>query len=305
MKRIICILLSIALITLSGCTATAPQGDAPVIASSFYPVYIFTKNLVEGTDIEVRCMAQQNIGCLHDYTLTAGDVKLLNDADILVINGAEMESFIEDAYRLAENLYVIDSSVGVQLLCEEEEHHTEHEEGHDEEHHHHNSHIWLSVENAKKQVENIKNELVKQLPEYEESLEANFSRYIASLDELSAKRDSLAKEIQGSEMISFHGAYEYMAKEIGLSIVATVENEDGGEPSARLLAELCDRVRAEEIKGLIIEPQYELSGADIVSAETGVKVIVLNPVTQGEDTLDAYQNIMTENYQIIAKAVRE
>lgn len=250
-------------------------------------------------------MAQQNTGCLHDYTLTAGDVKLLNDADILVINGAEMESFIEDVYRLAENLYVIDSSVGVQLLCEEEEHHTEHEEGHDEEHHHHNSHIWLSVENAKKQVENIKNELVKQLPEYEESLEANFSRYIASLDELSAKRDSLAKGIQGSEMISFHGAYEYMAKEIGLSIVATVENEDGGEPSAMLLAELCDRVQAEEIKGLIIEPQYELSGADIVSAETGVKVIVLNPVTQGEDTLDAYQNIMTENYQIIAKAVRE
>ena len=48
-------------------------------------------------------MAEQNIGCLHDYTLTSKDVRLLNDAAVLVINGAGMESFVEDAYKNVED----------------------------------------------------------------------------------------------------------------------------------------------------------------------------------------------------------
>ena len=103
-------------------------------------------------------MAEQNIGCLHDYTLTSEDVRLLNDADAFVINGAGMEAFIEDAYKNVESLFVVDSSTGIELICDETSHNEE-EHSHEEDHSHNhsvNAHIWLSIENAKKQIENIK-----------------------------------------------------------------------------------------------------------------------------------------------------
>ena len=95
------------LVFLSGCNESAVKEDKDVVVTSFYPVYIFTLNLVEGIDdIEVCRMAENNTGCLHDYTLTAKDAKILNDADALVINGAGMELFVEDLYKTVENYQV-------------------------------------------------------------------------------------------------------------------------------------------------------------------------------------------------------
>ena len=72
------IVLVFLLVFLSGCNESAVKEDKDVVVTSFYPVYIFTLNLVEGIDdIEVCRMAENNTGCLHDYTLTAKDAKIL------------------------------------------------------------------------------------------------------------------------------------------------------------------------------------------------------------------------------------
>ena len=186
-----CVVLALTLLIFSGCAGNTPktQEGKITVATSFYPVYIFTLNLLNGIEeVNVECMAEQSAGCLHDYTLTAKDAKLLSDAQVLIINGAGMESFLQDALEGVENLNVIDSSLNIELICDEEHHH---EDEHNDHHHHENSHIWLSVKNAKKQVENIKNGLVKEFPRYKNKIEENYSDYIERLDALQEEQKTV------------------------------------------------------------------------------------------------------------------
>lgn len=274
-----------------------------LVAVSFYPIYIFTLNITDGiSDISVECMAEQAAGCLHDYTITAKDAKLLNDCNVFVINGAGMESFIEDLYETAEKLNIIDSSVGAQLICPH--HHEEDESGSHDHRHEENSHIWMSVDNAVLQVENICCGLIDAFPEYEEELTQNKDEYIKKLFALDSEIKGAKAELQGERVITFHDAYAYLFEDLGIEILTTVENDEGGEPSAKSLGELSDEIKEENIKALFIEPSYEGSSAEILQNETGAKVYVLNPVLKGEKEKNAYEEIMRNNLQTILKAVK-
>lgn len=307
MKKFICVCLVLCVLLLNACTVGEPSitEDKAIVAASFYPVYIFTLNLLDGVEgVEVRCMAEQSVGCLHDYTLTAKDAKLLSDARILVINGAGMEGFLDDALKSVDDLKIIDSSVGAKLICAEE--HTQEEETHGEHSHHHedNSHIWLSVDNAEIQVENIKNGLVKEFPEYGNAIEKNYSKYIEILKALKTERDTLIPLTGSLSVVSFHGAYEYLATDTGFEIKATVESDEGDDPSAKELAFLSSEILNENVKALFVGPDYSGSGAEILSNETNVKTFILDPFTSGELSLTAYEDAMSENYKNILKAVR-
>lgn len=312
MKRFLCIALALTLVVLGGCSSASniPNTNKKTVTASFYPVYIFTLNLLNGTDVDVECMAQNNTGCLHDYTLTARDVRLLNDSAALVINGAGMESFIEDAYKNIDTLTIIDSSEGIDVICEDSEEHEHSEEEYEHSHighahsHEENSHIWLSVTNAKIQVKNISDNLKKVFPEYSEIIETNFSEYTERLDALEKDRDAFSGEINGKSVISFHAAYDYLALETGMKIFDTIESDEGGEPSAKQLAHLSEEIKEHNIKALFTEPNYKGSSAQVLSNETGVGIFVLNPVTDGEKSLTAYEDIMRENYKTILKAMK-
>lgn len=301
-RKTVVVILAVCIVAMSGCSLGSAPVNENVIAASFYPVYIFTLNLVDGIDdVTVMCMAEQNTGCLHDYTITAKDAKIIDDADVLVINGAGMELFAEDIYKSADDLTVIDSSVGVHLLCGDSHDHESH--GHEGHSHEYNSHIWMSVENAKLQVENIKNGLVKEFPQYKEQIEKNYNDYIARLNKLSDEINDASQYVSEKEVMTFHDAYIYLASDMGFHIAGTVESDEGGEPSAKELSHLSDEIREHNIKALFIEPDYSGSAAEILSRETGVEIYVLNPVTKGKAEKTAYEDIMRENIKVI-KAVK-
>lgn len=289
---------------MNSCTGNPHQSEKNkiTVAASFYPVYIFTLNLLNGIEeVNVECMAEQNVGCLHDYTLTAKDAKLLSDAQVLVINGAGMEGFLEEAFQSVENINVIDSSLDIELVCGEEYHHEEENEDH---HHRENSHIWLSLENAKKQVENIKNGLAKEFPEYENEIEENYSDYIKRFEVLEEERKTAFSVAKNVNAISFHGAFEYFAQDLGFDISGTIESDEGHEPSAKELANLSNRIKQENINAMLVDPNYNGSAAEILGRETNAEIYVINPIISGEEKLTAYEDIMKENYKIILKAVK-
>ncbi len=83
------VLLCLLLIAFSGCTPVEHLQSDYQIVTSFYPMYLFTRNLTEGiSGVTVVNMTAQNAGCLHDYQLLSKDMKALGAADAFVINGA-------------------------------------------------------------------------------------------------------------------------------------------------------------------------------------------------------------------------
>ena len=271
------------------------------IATSFYPVYIATLNIVEkAEDVTVTNITKDVNGCLHDYALTTEELVSLSNANALVINGASMEGFMDKVISNYPNLKIIDSSSLIDLIEEEEDVEDNHEEGH---HHEVNSHIFASVSNYIKQVENITEGLVQINPENKEIYIKNKDEYIRKLELLKEEIKESMDSLKNKNIVTFHDSFDYFAKEFGLNVITTIENEHGLSPSAKEMAEIITKIKEEHVKAIFIEPDSNAKIAEMVANETGTKIYTLNPVTSGKDDLDEYINIMRDNLATLKEAL--
>ena len=318
MKKVLALLLAIAVAggLLSGCIRTDYNKDKIKFLASFYPIYIMALNIVDGVDgVEVNCMAEVQVGCLHDFKLSTDDMRNIEKSDGFIINGAGMEGFIEDIANKVDGLQIIDSSTGIDLLADghhhdEDEHEHEDEHSHEDEHEHaghnhgeYNAHLWVSVANCIKQVENITDGIVKLDPAHESEYRSNSKKYISKLTELKNEMESGLADISDRNIITFHEAFDYFAEEFKLNIVSVIEREPGSEPNARDLASIIDLTKETGVKALFVEPQYPNTSADIIASETDARVYTLDPGVSGEMNKDAYIKMMKENLKVLQKAL--
>ena len=291
------LLLSATLLTGCGQNSTADNGkkaDGKLrIVTSFYPVYIATANITKGVDgVEVINMTKPQTGCLHDYQLTTDDMKTLDQADACVATGAGMEAFLDKVINEHKNLKVIDASKDIELLQDEEGE---------------NPHVWLSITDAIRQVDNIAAQLAEADPEHAAAYKANAAAYTDKLKSLQAKLHGELDSLPHRDIVTFHEAFPYFAKEFNLNIVKVIEREPGTEPTPSELQETIEDVNKLPVKVLFTEPQYSPSAAETISRETGAKIYSLDPVVTGEANeaaLDAYITTMEKNAAVLKEALQ-
>jgi len=141
-----------------------------------------------------------------------------------------------------------------------------------------NPHIWLDPELAKTGIENLVRELVRIDPKGESLYRAREVMYFGRIDSLSAAIAAGFSGLSDRRLVTYHDAWPYFARRFGLDIVASIEPIPGQEPSAKELARLVDLIGRERIKVITIEPQLPSALPDMLAKETGVKVVVLNPL---------------------------
>lgn len=108
------------------------ETDGLLCVTSFYPVQLLAESVAEGAEgVTVRNLTENHTGCIHDYTLTTRDMRLLSEAELFLINGGEMELFLEKAASEYKDLEIVDTSKGYAFL-EGVEH--SHEHGEEAEH---------------------------------------------------------------------------------------------------------------------------------------------------------------------------
>lgn len=287
------------------------------IVTSFYPIYLHVINITKNVPgVEVVNMTKPQTGCLHDYQLTPNDLKTLENADIFVINGGGMESFMDKVVSQLSNLNVVNASEGISLLKDEQNHEDyevhENEEGelrdHDHDNdHEYNPHVWVSITGAIAQVENITNELTKIDKGNETIYRENSQNYISKLQNLSEEMHNVLDNVTYNDIITFHEAFPYFAHEFGLNIVGTIIQEEDTEPTAKQIEQIIKTIKDLDVKAVFVEPQYSSKVADVVAKETNVKIYTLDPIVTGEanpDQEDAYIIKMRENLKILEEALK-
>ena len=256
-------------------------------------MYIATANITKGVEgVQLTNMTKPQTGCLHDYQLTTDDMKTLEKADVFVANGAGMESFLDKVIKEHKNLTVIDASKDISLL---------------EENGQPNPHVWLDVDNAIKQVENISQQLCSADPSHAEAYKANAAVYIGKLKELQADMNNELKDISHRDIVTFHEAFPYFAQEFNLNIIKVIEREPGSEPSPQELEDIIKDVNKLPTKVLFTEPQYSPTVAETIARETGAHIYALDPIVTGEaneQALDAYINTMKQNVLTLKEALK-
>ena len=125
-KKIL-IILTLVILSITGCSSNTNDNnksgnskdkeDSIKVVTSFYPMYLLASNVVKDIDnVELINMTNSATGCLHDYSLTTDNIKLLEDCDVFIINGAGMESFLDKVLEQKPDLKIIDASEGIELI---------------------------------------------------------------------------------------------------------------------------------------------------------------------------------------------
>ena len=289
------LVLSVALVGCGGAEKAAEKKSAEPfrIVTSFYPMYVATINITDGVDgVDVYNMTKPQTGCLHDYQLMTEDMKTLEKADAFVINGAGMEDFMDKVTEQQKKLKVIDASRGIELIHDDEGD---------------NPHVWLSVTDEIAQVRNIADQLKEADPAHADKYEKNAAAYIEKLTALKNEMHAALDNVPHKDIVTFHEAFPYFAKEFNLNIIGVVEREPGTEPTPTELQETIEQVNALPTKVLFTEPQYSPAAAETIARETGAKIYTLDPVVTGEATpaaKDAYIDTMKKNMKVLQEALQ-
>ena len=296
--KILSLLLLVLSVAFVGCGTTDKAAEKKTaepfrIVTSFYPMYVATINITDGVDgVEVYNMTKPQTGCLHDYQLMTEDMKTLEKADAFVINGAGMEDFMDKVTEQQKKLKVIDASRGIALIHDEEGD---------------NPHVWLSVTDAITQVRNIADQLKEADPSHAAQYEKNAAAYIEKLTTLKTEMHAALDNVPHKDVVTFHEAFPYFAKEFHLNIIGVVEREPGTEPTPTELQETIEQVNSLPSKVLFTEPQYSPAAAETIARETGAKIYTLDPVVTGEATpaaKNAYIDTMKNNMKTLQEALK-
>ena len=270
------------------------------IAASFYPVYIAALNLARGLDgVEVVSLTGPTAGCLHDYQLSPDNRITLSGADMLVINGAGAESFLDGVLAETPELPVIDTSAGIPLLhAGEGAADTEHDD-HDHDHIHDNEHIWTSPALYRRQVENLRDGLCRYDPDNAEAYRKNAASYLSRVDEAGARLRQAAASLPYTSVITFHDSLAYLADYLELTVVAALSmGEDSGVAAS-------DLARAEEAAKnagqvlLLYDSQYPVEYAYVGAAAKDSRTLALDTGVSGADAADAWLNAMEKNLDML------
>ncbi|HAL73724.1 MAG TPA: zinc ABC transporter substrate-binding protein [Clostridiales bacterium] len=295
LAMVLILALTLMAILTAGCAPTSVStshlNDSDLkIITSFLPIYIFTANLTAGIDgISLNNLAAPDVGCLHDYSLLPGDMVKLEEADIFIFNGAGMESYLNQLAELGNDMITIEASQGIELLPAA---------GNEN-----NGHVWLSVPLAIRQVRNISAGLQQADPARKSQYQTNEVAYINRLEALDADfRNGLA-DLKHWDIITFHEAFPYLAREYGLTVAGVIEREPGSEPSASELAETIDLIKSKGISALFAEPQYSTRVAETIAAETGAKIYTLDPIVTGAADAATYEQKMRQNLAVLQEAL--
>lgn len=291
MKRIFALLLALSL--LLGMTAcadenAAPEGEGLTVACTTYPVYLMAQAVTDGVDgIALELVIQQEISCLHNYTLTVNDMKTIEGADLIAMSGAGLEDFLSDAL---EGRTFVDCSEGVALLWNEEEQEDD-------------PHYWLSPANAGIMAQNLAEAFGTLDPE-------NAGAYLENAQAAEAELAGFRQELAGTvpadcsrELITFHDGFAYFADAFGFTIAAAVEEEEGSEASAQRIAELVDIIDGYQLPAVFVERNGSDTTAHSLVAERGVAIGTLDMgMSAADDTLSglaAYEAILRSNVNAI------
>ena len=294
MKKLIAPLCALVLL-LSACGQPAPAQDEDTlhIVATTYPVYLFTTAVTEGAEgVEVSLLVNQQTSCLHDYTLTVSDMKAVEEADVIVMNGAGLEDFMDDALS-ASDATVIDCSAGMDLLP------AQGHEGHDHDTEY-DPHIWMDPANAQVMLGTIADQLGQitgqdlqtRCTEVQQQVEQASQQWMEQLSALSAPK-----------LITFHDGFQYFSRSFGLELLKAIEEEEGSEASAQEIQEIVSLVDQYHLPAIFTEVNGSESTAQAISRECGCGVYQLNMIMSGDGTgLQPYLDAMQKNVDTLVEA---
>ncbi|MBW6472958.1 MAG: metal ABC transporter substrate-binding protein [Anaerolineaceae bacterium] len=309
-KRLVYILLFLILmVSLAACSQVPKnqdQSNLKVLAVESFLADIVQN--VTGDRLEVETLMPRGLDP-HSFEPTPKDVARINDSDILFVNGAGFEAWLEDIIEnIPEELVVVEASAGLQSRAVVEEEYADEDE-HDNEI---DPHFWLDPTLVITYAENIRDGLIVIDPAGEEIYTSNTEEYIQQLKDLDVyiQEKISVIPVERRLFVTNHESFGYFADRYGFKIVGTIIHSvsSGSAPSAQQMAELVDQMRATGAIAIFMETGSNPQLAEQLSTETGIKVVYdlyTHSISEAGGNAPSYIDLMKYNVEQMVSALAE
>lgn len=223
----LCLIVALALAACGRESSTAPDTpppstnssrsrDAPpLVMTTFYPTSYFVSRIA-GDKARVECPVPSDADPIF-WQPSDADLARYQSADLIVINGASFEKWVEHA--VLPRTKVLDSCASVEdpLITFET---TTHSHGPEGEHTHEgvDGHTWVDPQIAMQQARAIHAGLVRLMPEDRAALDENLESLLEDLASIDERWKALAPRLREATLLASHPAYNYAARRYGLKI---------------------------------------------------------------------------------------
>lgn len=278
--------VSMGLTTLyAGFSGQKPQEKEITVVTSFYPVYIAAMNVIgDAENVRLENLSEPQTGCLHDFQLTPEDMKLLSTADVFIVNGGGIETFMKDVASAYPELVIVEACEFVELLSDGDET---------------NAHAWLGVSGYRDMVQGIAEGLASADSMHEPLYRKNAAKYDDKLEKLQEKQQDVIRKLSGKNVVLFHEAFDYIAQDYGMNVSCVLDLDEERPVSAGEVSGVLSAVRDENANLILAEELYGKGVAEAVQKEADVTVVYLNPLNRGEYEKDSYLKGMEQNIKLL------
>ena len=277
------------IIFIASCTSKIEKEEGKVnVVVSFYPLEEFTKS-IGGDKVSVTTLVSPGVEP-HEWEPSPNDIVKLTKADILIYNGAGLESWINKLFKIidAKRTLIVEASKGIGLIRKSDDSNALTD-----------PHVWLDPALAETEVQNIVEGLSKVDPAGTEFYRFNENNLIKRLKILDAKFKSELSNCKKNEFVTSHDAFSYLAKRYGLLQTSVAGISSEMEPTPKHIAELIDFIKQKNINTIFVETMVNPKISEALAKDTGSRIEILNPfegLTQEQISAgENYFSVMEQN----------
>ena len=152
-------------------------------------------------------------------------------------------------------------------------------------------------------VTNIAAALASADPANAQKYKSNADLYTGRLKHLSEQMMAASVGFKAKKIVTQHAVFDYLARDLGLEVLAVIQEHPGQEPSAAEMMNLVKVIKQHRAAAIFTEPQYPAKIADVLAREVGITVAELDPVASGPENapLDHYEKTMRANLNALKR----
>jgi ABC-type Zn uptake system ZnuABC Zn-binding protein ZnuA len=268
------------------------------IVTSVAPITNIVQN-IGGEKINLIGLVPEGVNS-HTFDLVPSDAIKINNADLIIIDGLNLETEIEE---IANNAIAKNSKIHLLKLGDNTVDKADwifdfsfpKEKGDP------NPHLWLNVDYAIKFANLTRDKLIEIDPFNSKYYTENSKKYTELLKQLDngIKKSIMTIPTENRKLLTYHDSWAYFAPRYGMTVIGAIQPSDFGEPSAKDVADLIDQVRAEKVPAIFASEVFPTNIIDQIAKEGNITVVeTLSdddlPGKPGENN-HSYVGMMIEN----------
>ena len=242
------------------------------IVTSVAPITNIVQN-IGGEKINLIGLVPEGVNS-HTFDLVPSDAIKINNADLIIIDGLNLETEVE---KIANNAIAKNSKIHLLKLGDNTVDKADwifdfsfpKEKGDP------NPHLWLNVDYAIKFANLTRDKLIEIDPCNSKYYTENSNKYTNLLKQLDngIKKSIMTIPPENRKLLTYHDSWAYFAPRYGMTVIGAIQPSDFGEPSAKDVADLIDQVRAEKVPAIFASEVFPTNIIDQIAKEGNITVV--------------------------------